>query len=311
MGGRPAGSPEEKREWAVPLALRSARSCPPGCPPELSYTPEGKPVQRMRTFDREREALAWGREQDSAREHGTLANAGKLTLGEYLAQWLERCERRIRQQTLRGTTVAGYRTIITHYVTPDTAHGRVRARMRMDRLTPAHCQAIIDAAPTSYTATRARVILRIAVGEAERLGILPSNPVRRTAAPAHQAKEGAAWTDAQARAFLAVTRAEHYAACWYLAVHTGLRPSELYGLRWDRLDLDEGVLRIEQGRVHLFGGVYEDGPKGAKERRRIDLPAAVVAVLRAWRAAQAEEQLLLGSRGRAVSCCSLPRRAGR
>jgi integrase len=262
----------------------------------VAYKENGDPIQKMRTFDKERDAKAWGREMDTAREKGTLADSGKLTLGKYLDQWLERCERRVQQGSLRGTTLAGYRAIMRLYIKPDTDAGRARMNVRMDRLKPSHCQEIIDAAPTAFTATRARVILRIALGEAERLGVLAANPIKRTKAPTHHAKEGSAWTDVEARAFLAVAKHDRYAPYWYLGVYTGLRPSEVFGLRWDAFDLDAGTMRIEEGRVHLFGEVYEGGPKSTKGKRTIDLPAPVVSVLRTWRATQAAEQLMLGAK---------------
>lgn len=69
--------------------------------------------------------------------------------------------------------------------------------------------------------------------------------------------------------------------------------SELLGLTWEALDLDAGVLRITAGRVYGFGSVFDGGPKSANSRRLVNLPAAVVLSLRAWRAKQAQERLVL------------------
>jgi integrase len=52
-------------------------------------------------------------------------------------------------------------------------------------------------------------------------------------------------------------------------------------------------MRIAQGRVYLFGEVYEGGPKSRAGKRVFPLPTSVVTTLRSWRVAQAEERLLL------------------
>jgi integrase len=255
----------------------------------VGYKPNGDPIQRMRTFKKERDAKAWGREMDTARERGTLVNAGKLTLGDYMTQWLDRCERR-----LRGNTVANYRDVVRLYILPDTAVGQARARIRLDRLKPADVQQMIDEATTTYTAYAARCVLRAALSEAVRLDLLSVNPVSRTKAPTHRAKAGVAWTASQSRNFLAAAREDRYHALWLLWLHCGARPSELYGVEWRSVDMDIGVLAIERARPYHRRKAFPGKTKNANGERTIDLPPVVVAALRAWRAQQAQERLLLG-----------------
>lgn len=59
-----------------------------------------------------------------------------------------------------------------------------------------------------------------------------------------------------------------------LAVHTGLRKGELFGLRWSDLDLD--ALRLSVMRS------YRTTPKGGKPRH-LRLPSHLVPLLRAWK----------------------------
>jgi integrase len=67
---------------------------------------------------------------------------------------------------------------------------------------------------------------------------------------------------------------------WYLAL-SGLRRSELAGLKWSDIDLDAGTASVERGRVAAGSGVVvENGPKTLSSRRTLPLDDGLVAVLR-------------------------------
>lgn len=66
------------------------------------------------------------------------------------------------------------------------------------------------------------------------------------------------------------------------AVFTGLRASELRGLRWDDVDLDRAVLRVRQraDRWNVIGS-----PKSDAGKREVPLAPMVVNALREWKLA--------------------------
>jgi len=73
------------------------------------HRPDGTPIRRMRTFRLRKEADSRGREQGQARERGTQVDAGHTTLGEYLRQWLCRCQARVQGGDLAGSALRGTR----------------------------------------------------------------------------------------------------------------------------------------------------------------------------------------------------------
>jgi integrase len=64
------------------------------------------------------------------------------------------------------------------------------------------------------------------------------------------------------------------------AVFTGLRSSELRGLRWDDVDLDRRVLTVRQ-RADRWGTI--GSPNSQAGKREVPLAPIVITALREWR----------------------------
>jgi integrase len=76
---------------------------------------------------------------------------------------------------------------------------------------------------------------------------------------------------------------------------TGLRRSEVLGLRWQDVDLDGGTLRVEQALEQTTrGGLVFKEPKTRHGRRTVTLAPSTVAVLREHRRTQQEQRLFFG-----------------
>jgi integrase len=113
--------------------------------------------------------------------------------------------------------------------------------------------------------------------------------------PRPQRKEMAALTAEQVRAFLDVAANDRFFALYCLAVGTGMRQAEMLGLTWSAVDLDRGVLAVQQQLVRVRGvGLTFSEPKTSKARRSITLPAFAVEALKWHRKAQLAEHLAMG-----------------
>jgi integrase len=66
------------------------------------------------------------------------------------------------------------------------------------------------------------------------------------------------------------------------AIFTGLRASELRGLRWQDVNLDKGILHVHQ-RADRFNEIGK--PKSTSGDRTVPLPAQVINTLREWKLA--------------------------
>ena len=82
---------------------------------------------------------------------------------------------------------------------------------------------------------------------------------------------------------------------WYLAL-SGLRRSEIAGLRWEDVDLGAGTITVMRNRVQAgAGNVVEGAPKTRSSRRTLPLDDGLVSVLRRASVRYAQERLALGA----------------
>jgi integrase len=99
------------------------------------------------------------------------------------------------------------------------------------------------------------------------------------------------WTEEETRRFVneAAATSPHH-TLYLAAVATGMRQGELLGLRWQDIDLEQGVASVTQ--IYCRGAFKE--PKTQKARRTEALPLVLIEALRRHRAHQNENRLRWG-----------------
>ncbi len=216
-----------------------------------------------------------------------------LTFGAYLTtQWLPG-----KKITLAKSTWHGYRRKIERHILP--ALGTVPIR----RLKVTQFEALYKSKlhPTD-TDTRAlapktvleiHLIIRGALSDAVRRGMLKRNVAivahgpRLRSIPKHEAQT---WTAAQLQAFLHAAAGHRCFAALWVAACTGVRRSELLGLRWGDVAFDAATLSINRGFVAIGYELHESRGKTTNSRRCINLGPTTVDVLTGWHAWQTAEQ---------------------
>jgi len=251
------------------------------------YQKNGKPIQESRTFATKTEAKKAAKAWETEIAQGISGATTKTTLGEYLDEWLRR-----KGRNARPITVTNYAWLINHTIT-----GTPLAGTTLSRVTPGQVQKWIDGLPHAATTRKARAVLNIALNEATRLGHIAVNPVARTTAPAHTPREGQAWSVDEVHRFLATADQDSYAPFWHLACYLGLRPSEVAGLKWDAVNLENGLLRVVRARPTAGGKTFEsERTKSPSGTRTLHLPIPLISRLQAHRAHQDAVRSIAGSR---------------
>jgi integrase len=129
-------------------------------------------------------------------------------------------------------------------------------------------------------------LLQKALSDAVRLEILEKNPALAADAPSRRASRSpvfSTWSPTELGVFLEASKKDEHYPALHLAAFTGLRRSELLGLRWCDLDLEHGELHVVQTVVQV-GWQAEFGlPKTERSRRLVALDRQTVNVLREHR----------------------------
>ena len=139
-----------------------------------------------------------------------------------------------------------------------------------------------------------RGLLRQALGQAERWGLVARNVAALVDAPRQQRREITPLTLEQVRLFLGAARSDQLEALNAVAVAVGLRQGKALGLRWTDVDFDGARLSVRTTLQFLDGKYAIRPPKTDRSRRTIALPLVAVDALRRHWARQAAERLAKG-----------------
>ncbi len=242
--------------------------------------------KRKTIYGKEREDVAEKLVEALAnRNKGLVFDAGNQTVREYMERWLQTSAK----GSVRESTYESYRRQVSRYVVP--AIGRVQLKKLSAMQIQGMYRAMLDRGLSPRTVQYTHAVLHRALKQAVRWGLIPRNVSEDVDRPRLLREEMRPLDRAQARRLLAVAHevGDRFEALYVLAIHTGMRPGELLGLKWEDVDLgaSSGSLRVNRA---LSGGKLAT-PKTKRSRRRIELGTGSVAALKAHRKRQLEERL--------------------
>jgi integrase len=250
---------------------------------ELKYDIGVDPAtgQRMTRFKTVR-----GAKRDAQRElrailtgidGGTYTDPSKLTVGQWLSQWLEEARHVVARKTLER-----YREIVDRHLVP--ALGAIP----LGKLQPVHVQAYYTQALTTgrrdgkgglsaQTVVHHDRVLNVALKRARSLRLIASNPIEDVSRPRVERHEIEALEPDEAATLLTTARGTRMFPIIFLALATGLRRGEVLGLRWCDVDLEGRRLTVAQSLEQtVAGGLKFKAPKTKRSSRTIALSLADV-----------------------------------
>lgn len=228
---------------------------------ELPAGPDGKRRRKTvssRSFDTASSRL---RKLRNDVAEGRIAVTGNTTV----AAWLERWITEVHADKIRPTTKRDYQTAITLHINPTLG------RKRLDKLTVQHVRQMHAAIGKRRAAEKAHIILKKALKDAVREGMITVNVAERVDPPRYRRTKRSSLSVDVAQRIIATAFASRdvsQGTRWAAAFLTGARQSELLGLRWSYVDLDAGYMDIswqlqQLPQVHGCGeSVRSPGRKG-------------------------------------------------
>jgi integrase len=214
----------------------------------------------------------------------------RQTVRPYLDRWLETTVK----ATVRRRTYDSYCQLAANHNIPALGHHQLTA------LAPQHVQEMLneksDAGPSPRTCQYIRAVLRRALNQAMKWGLVVRNAAALADPPKGKAREMVPFTPGQAKAFLRAIKGDRLEGLYVLALATGLRQGELLGLRWDDVDQDAGTMLVRRQVQRIGGALVLTDLKTEKSQRTLALPAFALAALKEHRVRQSEERLAAGHR---------------
>lgn len=209
----------------------------------------------------------------------------QLSVDTYLDRWLANV-------SVRPKTKRQYEQVVRLYLKP--AIGPVR----LARLDPDQVRSLVLGLErrglSPRTATLARDVLRIALAQAVSDQLIARNVATLVRRPKGRRKECATLSNDEARALLDALDGHRLGAVVTCGVALGLRLGEGLGLQWSDLDLNTSRMKIQHA-LQTTGKRRElVDVKSRESNRTLALPAVVVRMLTAHKAAQAARRLAAG-----------------
>ena len=153
----------------------------------------------------------------------------------------------------------------------------------------------LDAGLSPASVVQLHTVLRRALGQAARWGLVVRNVVSLVTPPRLERREMTTLSPEQVRNLLDAATGGRLEALYVLAVTTGMRQGEILALRWRDVNLDVGTLQVRATLQRNHEGFVFAEPKTAHSRRKVALGRATVEALRSHRSRQLGERLKFGA----------------
>lgn len=212
----------------------------------------------------------------------------RQSLDKYLDYWLIESVK----STVRPYTFQSYSSLVHRHISPELG------RVHLTKLTPQDVQAFMNAKQAAGLSPRSvqylHAVLRRALGQAERWGLIQRNVARLVSPPRVAKSVVQPFTPVESKKLLAAVKDNRLAALYTVALAVGLRQGEALGLRWRDVNLEAATLSVEVSLQRIDGDFVLAEPKSDKSRRTIKLPDICVDALKAHRRRQTEESAFVG-----------------
>ncbi len=195
-------------------------------------------------------------------------------LKDYLVQWLENS-----QSALRAKTVHQYRAVINKHIIPPIGDIQLRD-LKLSKIERYYSDQIQDGVGIR-TVRICHNILYKALDKAVRYNLVAYNPAHGAALPQYKHGEMQVLDETQVSHFLIAAQDSPYRALYHVAVTTGMRQGELFGLKWIDLQWESGVLHLQRQAQRVPGQNWKFvEPKTRSGRRTVKLGEGTLQVLR-------------------------------
>ena len=217
-------------------------------------------------------------------DDGTFSDTD-FTVASFLKRWLQHRQLEVKPKTLSEDCHQ-----CENHIVPKIG------KVKLIKLSALQVQDMMLELATEISpsnANRSRKVLRNALGQALRWQLIARNPVDATKKLKEEKTAMTLWTYEEAGRFLTTAKNHRLYPLFLLTMSTGMRRSEVLGLRWQ--DVQGSEIHVCHTGVQVDGNVvFSETTKTHHSNRTISISDDVVAALREYRDAQRRHYERLG-----------------
>ena len=189
-------------------------------------------------------------------ENGTtITKPSALKLCDWMDEW-----HRLYTAQLSQTTRAGYKQQIDYRIIPSLGN------IPLNSLKPNDIQAWVnwlsnDEGLSGQTVKNIFLNLKVALEVARKQKMIPENPCRDIILPTIKQYKAQVFTPSQIKQMLTVAQDTDMYLIAVIEAYLGLRKGEIAALKWEDIDLENGIVHIIRSRVKADKTVITKAPK--------------------------------------------------
>ncbi len=203
----------------------------------------GKRIEKY--FDKLAEARKWLLEAKYEDAHGDISSSTDMTVDAWFNYWISE----IKVKTVRWSTLSSYKDRYNKNIK------EIIGNMVVSDVKPMHCQNVLNVMDNNgyvgSSMARTKATLSAMFSDAYENGLIAANPVTKSVkCPKKPEKNTKVLTlDEQERFLTAAKESVNYKHFLFI-LQTGVRSSELRGLKWDDVDFQNRIIHIRRNVTH-------------------------------------------------------------
>jgi integrase len=244
--------------------------------------------RQSKSFLTQKECIDWVRKNRNLISDGMSYANAQITLAEYLEDWLI-----TKKNQRRYGTWVHYNWLAHGYIIP--ALGNIKLKdLRAQQIQDLYNR-LLQSGTGIPTVRKMHAVLTGVMNQAVKHEVILRNPVSLVEQPEKPDKEMVILTETQISQFLVTAKNHRLEALFHLAITTGMRESELLGLKWKDIDWARQTIKVERQFERPHGeGVCFTPPKTKRGKRSIKIGGKSIELLRNHYQLQQDERIRAG-----------------
>lgn len=201
--------------------------------------------RRQQYFKKLQECRNWLADAQFQNEHGNINASANMTVDAWFEYWIKE----IKEKTVRWSTLRNLKDRYNKNIKD------ILGKMIVSEVKPMHCQNVLNVMDNNgYSGTSMEITrgtMSAMFSDACENGIISSNPITKSVkCPKKKNKNTRVLTLEEQKKFLEVAKESVNYNHFLFILQTGVRSSELRGLKWNDIDFQNRIIHIRRNVTH-------------------------------------------------------------